>query len=162
MRFLALFCTAFSRMYARASGSAQVAREPYAINALVPLTAAAHSSKRLQRSSRGCRNHRQPNWGIQGRPLKFALSDTQTNPQVALQLVTGSSQSASPSSSMVALPVFAVHRFGCSQLRTSRLLPFPGVHPPAGATCFLERIDGGSSEDTWSILSKPAVGRIWV
>jgi branched-chain amino acid transport system substrate-binding protein len=91
MRFLApilygifLVCTL------AASGNAQAAREPYEINALVPLTGGgAFLGSAYKEAFAAVETIVNRTGGIQGRPLKFVLSDTQTNPQVALQLVNG-------------------------------------------------------------------------
>lgn len=91
MKFLApLLYGLFLVSALAASGSAQTTREPYEINALVPLTGGgAFLGSAYKEAFTAVEEVVNGSGGIQGRPLKFVLSDTQTNPQVALQLVNG-------------------------------------------------------------------------
>jgi branched-chain amino acid transport system substrate-binding protein len=91
MRFLApILYSIFLVCTLAASGSAQAAREPYEINALVPLTGGgAFLGSAYKEAFAAVETIVNRTGGIQGRPLKFVLSDTQSNPQVALQLVNG-------------------------------------------------------------------------
>jgi branched-chain amino acid transport system substrate-binding protein len=136
MRFLApILYSIFLVCTLAASGSAQAAREPYEINALVPLTGGgAFLGSAYKEALAAVETIVNRTGGIQGRPLKFVLSDTQTNPQVALQLVNG----------LIAKHV-AVFIDGGPAGVCSASIPVvlnsgpldyclsPGVHPPAGS-----------------------------
>ena len=118
-----------------ASGRAQAAREPYEINALVPLTGGgAFLGSAYKEAFAAVEAIVNRTGGIQGQPVKFVLSDTQTNPQVALQLVNG----------LIAKRI-AVFIDGGPAGVCSASIPVvlnsgpldyclsPGVHPPAGS-----------------------------
>jgi len=154
----------FSRMYARRERQrASCARTLRNKRARAADRRRRIPRKRLQRSFRGCRNHRQPNWGIQGRPLKFVLSDTQTNPQVALQLVNG----------LIAKHV-AVFIDGGPAGVCSASIPVvlnsgpldyclsPGVHPPAGSYVLSSSVSTEDLAKTLVRFFRTRVGRIWV
>jgi branched-chain amino acid transport system substrate-binding protein len=142
------------------SGSAQDAREPYEINALVPLTGGGAflggSYKEAFAAVEAIVNRA---GGIQGRPLKFVFSDTQTNPQVALQLVNG----------LIAKHV-AVFIDGGPAGVCSASIPVvlnsgpldyclsPGVHPPAGSCVLSSSV---STEDLAKVLVRFFRARGW-
>jgi branched-chain amino acid transport system substrate-binding protein len=144
-----------------ASGSAQAAREPYEINALVPLTGGgAFLGSAYKEAFAAIESVVNRSGGIQGRPLKFVLSDTQTNPQVALQLVNG----------LIAKHV-AVFIDGDPSGVCSASIPVvlntgpldyclsPGVHPAAGSYVFSSSV---STEDLAKTLIRFFRARGWV
>ena len=161
MRFLApILYSIFLVCTLAASGSAQVAREPYAINALVPLTGGgAFLGSAYKEAFAAVETIVNRTGGIQGRPLKFALSDTQTNPQVALQLVNG----------LIAKRV-AVFIDGGPAGVCSASIPVvlnsgpldyclsPGVHPPAGSYVLSSSV---STEDLAKTLGRFFRTRGW-
>jgi branched-chain amino acid transport system substrate-binding protein len=162
MKFLAPLLYGFVLVCAlAASGSAQAAREPYEINALVPLTGGgAFLGSAYKEAFAAIESVVNRSGGIQGRPLKFVLSDTQTNPQVALQLVNG----------LIAKHV-AVFIDGGPSGVCSASIPVvlnagpldyclsPGVHPSAGSYVFSSSV---STEDLAKALIRFFRARGWV
>jgi branched-chain amino acid transport system substrate-binding protein len=64
--------------------------EPYEINAIIPLTGAgAFLGKSYVETFRAIEKVVNSSGGIEGRPIKFVTADTQTNPQVGVELVNG-------------------------------------------------------------------------
>jgi branched-chain amino acid transport system substrate-binding protein len=69
------------------AGAAPATGEPFEINALLSMTGpAAFAGKQISQSLGILEKVVNEKGGIKGRPVKFVISDTQSNPQVALQL----------------------------------------------------------------------------
>lgn len=70
--------------------SSLAAAEPYTINVILPITGvAAFLGRSISTSLAVVEDSVNKSGGISGRPIKFAIADDQSNPQVAVQLVNG-------------------------------------------------------------------------
>ncbi len=117
------------------------AAAPYTINVIMPLSGgAAFLGKAEQRSLRILAAQVNASGGIDGRPVRFAFHDDQSNPQISVQLASGivpSHPAVLIGSSIVAMcnamaPLMAA---GPVQYCLS-----PGVYPKAGSMMFTSSV----------------------
>jgi branched-chain amino acid transport system substrate-binding protein len=127
------------------AGTPQMVRaaDPYELNAILPVTGgAAFLGTSEVRTMRVIEELTNKAGGIKGRPLKINILDDQTNPQIAVQLVTqlvsknvpvflgpGISATCSAIGPMVAKSGPASYCFS------------PAIHPPAGSFQFSASVD---------------------
>jgi branched-chain amino acid transport system substrate-binding protein len=158
--FASVLCGIFFASSLALTAGAQPAPEPYELNALIPLTGGGaflgSAYKETFEAIEGAVNR---TGGIQGRPLRFVYLDTQTNPQVALQLVNG----------LIAKHVNAFIDGGPSAVCSASIPTVvnagpvdyclsPAVHPPAGSYVFSSSV---STEDLVKALVRYFRMRSW-
>jgi len=118
--------------------------EPVQINVILPLSGSGALLGQSARTGLGAVEKRvNATGGIAGRPVQFAISDDQSNPQVAVQIANqliAKNVSVILGSSLVALCAAIV-----PLLKTGPVLycMSPGIHPPAGSYAFTAGIASG-------------------
>jgi len=140
-------------------GGAQTAT-PVELNAVIPLTGGgAFLGKAYLQAFAGLETVVNRGGGIQGHPIKFVYQDSQTNPQVSLQLVNG----------LIAKHV-SFYIDGAPAGVCSASIPVvvnsgpvdyclsPGVHPPAGSYAFSSNV---STDDLGKTLLRYFRERGW-
>lgn len=139
--------------------ASRAAEPPYEINVILPLTGyGAFLGKEEQVALRVIEERVNKAGGIRGRPVKFAIQDTQSNPQVAVQLANGIIAKKAPfflGSTIVA---------DCNA--TAPLLKdgpvefcfSPGIHPAKGSYLFST---GASTSDLLAATARYVRGRGW-
>ena len=121
-----------------AHSAAAVSGDPYEINVILSLTGGAAFLGKAQQQALGLiEGITNRNGGIKGRPLKFAIVDDQSSPQLAVQLANGiiakhvpifiGSDLTAPCSAIGPL----VEKTGPAEYCTS-----PGINPAAGSYIF--------------------------
>lgn len=122
-------------------GTSPAAETPVEIDALLPLTGfgALFGKEQLQ-SLQAFEALTNRNGGINGRPLKFVVSDDESNPQVSVQLFD---QIVARHANIVIGPAFTASCSAVLPLINNGPLTYclsPGVHPPAGSYMFAANV----------------------
>ena len=90
MKHAALLALAVALVLSQTNGSGAQTATPVEINAVIPLTGGgAFLAKAYLQAFTALETVVNREGGIQGHPIKFVTADSQTNPQVSLQLVNG-------------------------------------------------------------------------
>lgn len=138
-RYLVLLAVLFSIATPTPTPAATaVSGDPYEINVILSLTGGAAFLGKAQQTALGLiEGLTNRNGGIKGRPLKFAIVDDQSSPQLAVQLANAiiakkvpifiGSDLTAPCSAIGPL----VEKAGPTEYCTS-----PGINPPAGSYIF--------------------------
>lgn len=142
------------------SARAQTTGQPYELNAIIPLTGGgAFLGKAYTEAFRAVENVVNRTGGIEGHPLKFVVNDSQTNPQVSLQLVNG--LIAKHAAAFIDGGPAAVCSASVPAVLNSGPLDYcmsPGIHPPGGSYVFSSSV---STEDLAKILVRYFRDRHW-
>lgn len=137
-----------------------VAAEPFVINAILPLTGPASFIGLEERQALDLlADKTNRSGGIRGRMIQFSVADDQSNPQIAVQLLSGliakkaglvvGSSSTGPCGAMMPLVAENGPVMYCLS---------PGLHPPAGAFAFSSSV---STKDELVAIARFSRGRNW-
>lgn len=142
-----------------APGIAPAQEGPLEINAVLPITGGgAFLGKAELQSVQAFEAYTNRTGGIRGRPIKFVITDDETNPQVALQLFN---QIIAKHASIIIGPGFTASCSAVLPLVTNGPFTYclsPGIHPPPGSYMFAADV---GTIDIWGAEVQYARERGW-